>query len=331
MKIRKKSDNLFKISFGGKRRGNRYAKSWRNELGSYGKADNKSTSWWAHVLKQLRLYLPAMKRKSYLSRREIRQKFGKKAIRFVLITAAVIVTVAAARKPVNYFAQSLEFFNIKKINVTGCSSTKPSDIKAVSGYDFNTSIFAQSPEAVARKIEQYPWVKDVVVTRIWPDEIVIEITEHKAAALMVKGEVGNERMVYVDKKGVEIAPLVPGNDLDFPVITGVNVMSQQQKSDALGDAAAFMRLIGRNNANLPAQSISEIHFNSRDGMIVRLVDFPFPIYFGKGEVKKKYKQLRSVMAVLYKKRKRNVDISNIEYIRMDYLKNKVLVSQSNSG
>jgi len=38
-----------------------------------------------------------------------------------------------------------------------------------------------------------------------------------------------------------------------------------------------------------------------------------------------------VLEVLYKKQEKEMQISRVEYIRMDYLEDKVLVAQSGSG
>ena len=66
-------------------------------------------------------------------------------------------------------------------------------------------------------------------------------------------------------------------------------------------------------------------------MTLYLVDYPFPIYFGKGEVRTKYSRLKRVLEVLYKETEQGMTIADVAYIRMDYLENKVLVAHSGSG
>ena len=65
--------------------------------------------------------------------------------------------------------------------------------------------------------------------------------------------------------------------------------------------------------------------------MVYLVDYPFPIFFGSGNTKQKYARLVQVLKALYKKEKGEDLISEIEYIQMDYLQNKVLVAQTGSS
>jgi len=242
-----------------------------------------------------------------------------------------VVLLLFLQGPVKQYLASLEFFRVKDIVVYGYEITQPEEIKKLAGIDYATSMFVVSPEKVTTYISAHPWIQNVRVDKIWPDGIRIDVVEHKATALILEGPPDEATMVYMNRSGDNIAPVQKGDDLDYPVVSGLYGFPPAEREAALADATMFLKLISYNNPNLPAQSVSEIHFDDVEGMVVRLVDFPFPIYFGSGEIKKKYKQLRSVLAVLYKKRNNNVDISEVKYIRMEYLKDKVLVAQLQSG
>jgi len=268
---------------------------------------------------------------SHIPRSEARKKMLRRAARTAAIAVLAFAFVFVLQRPAKQYLATLELFRIKDIGIYGYALTRPEEIKELAGVDYTTSIFSVSPEKIAASIDAHSWIAEVLVEKIWPDGIRIAVKEHKAAALLLDGPPDRAALVYMNKKGEIIAPVRKGDDLDYPVISGLGVFSAEKRQEALADAVVFLKLISYNNPNLPAQSVSEIHFDDREGMIVRLVDFPFPIYFGSGEVQKKYKQLRSVLAVLYKKRNNNVDISGVKYIRMEYLEDKVLVAQSQSG
>jgi cell division septal protein FtsQ len=308
-----------------------HPKSWKAGAGSYGKKTRKEPAWLKSLKKQFIFLAPKKKGKSYLSRSEKRKKYGLFVLKSFSVLACIVLAVIVMSTPVKQFAYSLEFFKIKEIDIVGCSVTKPNEIRIAAGLDYNMSQFSISPQEVSNRLVQYPWVKSARVTRVWPDGVTIQISENKAQALMVTGISGQEKMVYIDAQGNILAQVKPGEELDFPVVTGAVNLEDYEREEFLADTLTFLKLISYNNPNLPAQSVSEIHLDQHEGLVIRLVDFPFPIYFGKGDVKKKYRQLRNVLAVLYKKRKNNVDISQVEYIRMDYINNKVLVAQSNSG
>jgi hypothetical protein len=91
-------------------------------------------------------------------------------------------------------------------------------------------------------------------------------------------------------------------------------------------ALKFLHLAARGNAILPVQAISEIHVDA-DGLVVYLVDRPFPIYVGTERIQTKYYRLVKILERLYKKKK----IAEIKEIRMDYTENKVLVAMVSPG
>ncbi len=329
MFVRKITENI-KNLFGFKRK-NEFSQSWKSELDGYGQAKKKKIKLPFDLENFFSQLANLRKKKSHISRTEKRKKISLKILKFAGAIVLIGATVAVLKRPAVNYASSLEFFKIKEIWVYGCSVCQVAEIKELANFDYNSSLFALNPGKAESQLIKHPWIKDAVVNRIWPDGISIEVQEHRAAALLVRGEIDNGKMFYINSKGGVIAQVKPGEEIDFPVITGLSSIEEDLQELALQEAAEFLKLIARNNPNLPAQAVSELHFDRVEGMVIRLVDFPFPIYFGRGDVKKKYKQLRNVLAVLYKKQKKNIDISQVEYIRMDYMNNKVLVAQSKSG
>jgi len=316
----------------GTRKRNKYGLAWRSDNSGYGKKSSSQKKWHKVISTVVPSRLIAEKKtRSYLSRAELRKKYLQKILKISAVTIVIVLSVMLLKKPVVHYLSVMDFFKIQDVSVSGCRVTQPGDIKEVAGAKYNTSILLFSPKEAKRRVEQYPWVKDAQIERLWPDGVSITISEYAASAIMFTGEYDEQKMVYVDRKGNVIAPVKPGDDTDYPVVTGGLQLAENVREKAITDAFEFLTLISKNDANLPAQSVSEIHLDEVEGMVVHLVDYPFPIYFGRGDVKKKYQQLRNVLAVLYKKRKKNIDIGNIEYIRMDYTTNKVLVAQENSG
>ncbi len=317
--------------FSRRNRRNGYLRSLEKKHHTFGSSKKAQTPWYAAILVAKKKILPVPRRKSYLSRSEKRLRYGRIIFKFMSVFLFVSITLGVVHKPVIHYVESLDIFFIKKIDIKGYGVTNPSLIKKIAGLDYTTSMFAVDPVQLAEKLAGHEWIRSAEVKKVWPHELQIQIHEHKAAALLLGGVADYKKMVYINSRGEKIAPVNSGDDLDFPVITIENGFVGEKKDELFNDAVYFLRLVAGNNPNLPAQSVSEIHLNPSEGIVIRLVDFPFPIYFGEGEVEKKYRQLREVLAVLYKKRKDKADISQISYIRMEYYHNKVLVAQSNSG
>ncbi len=250
-----------------------------------------------------------------------------------IIAVTIIVAISYLGKP--YFQRyiaGIKYFHIQEMNIAGCEVTQPEDIRQLGGFTYGTSLFLISPTKITERLQAHSWIAEVSVERQWPNSLSIVVKEHVPEALITQGDVEPNRLHYVNKKGICFTPVAPGEDVDFPVITGLDSLTDEQdRKMALADALYFLKLARRNNPNLPAQLVSEIHVDRVEGLTIYLVEHPFPIFFGRDQVKKKYKQLRKVLEILYKKQKNQMKITQVKYIRMDYLSNKVLVAQSGSG
>ena len=88
--------------------------------------------------------------------------------------------------------------------------------------------------------------------------------------------------VYLDSRGGIIAAVNPSQELDFPVITGLekfqfNSVTSENIPEPLQDVYALLKLANRNNPILPEQNISEIHLAENGELVLYLLDKPFPI------------------------------------------------------
>jgi len=170
------------------------------------------------------------------------------------------------------------------------------------------------------------------VKRDWPSTVRISIEENVPGAILTTPGAKDAPLHYIDMNGTPILPVFDGADVDFPVVTGLmELADEQQREKSLAEVLTFLKKVGSNDPHLPAQSISEIHVNQVGEIVVHMVEYPFPIFFGSGNTIQKYSRLVQVLRSLYKKPNAKELLSQIEYIQMDYLNDKVLVAQGGSG
>ncbi len=283
-----------------------------------------------------------LKTTSLLRQEKKTAQFGKKTRKseqHIVIFIVCLILIGAStllysdRSWVAGLFSRVEYFEVgDNVVIEGCHVTTPAEIRELGEIRYHTNLFSINAGKLSAILVKHPWVSKAEIHRSWPNRLVIDIVEHVPEALCVLGKTGHDQLYYMDAKGVAFVGVRPGQDLDFPVITGLETIGKlERRKEALHDAMQFIKLVKQNNPNLPAQSISEIHLDTTEGMTVYLVEYPFPIYFGRGGVAKKYRQLESVLGALYRQRKDGMLISQVEYIRMDYLENKVLVAQTASS
>lgn len=263
-----------------------------------------------------------------------RRREGANRRRFLLLSLVSTVTLLGVylvlAGPLEGYLENCHYFQIRKIEISGCRVTTPAVLKKFAEINYQMNMLTLDPEVIQQRLQDHPWISLAKIRRIWPDELAVSVNEYSPEALVVQGK--EKGFYYLDKSGKIFAPVVQGMALDFPVVTGLDTVEESEgKKEVLARAMSFLRLAQRNNPNLPAQNVSEIHLTGEGEMILYLVKHPFPIYFGEGDIKRKYYQLCKVLEVLYQKKKGGALIQKVAYIRMDYQENKVLVAQSSTG
>ena len=89
----------------------------------------------------------------------------------------------------------------------------------------------------------------------------------------------------------------------------------------------FLKLAAQGNQVLPLQAISEVQVSKEEGLIVYLVDYPFPIYLGQEKIRERFSLLIRVLVQLYNKDK----MKEVKEIRMNYAEDKIMVANLGSS
>ncbi len=288
-----------------------------------------------HLLRTLNRYWGGNKDRGQASYQAENQPGGRRKLllAFCLVCAALLFFYSGGFSLFSVLLEDIDYFRITQVRVQGAVNSTADEIRSASGVKVSSSLFSVDAGTVETSIRrENMWVDQVTVSRQWPDTLVLQVKEFKPYAMITVGGHERAQLYYLDKSGSPFIKTGFGMDLDYPVITGL------EEADDLGTVPEkikapldLLRLAGTNNPNLPVQSISELHVDEREGLILYLVEHPFPIFMGDGDMKKKYLRLRKVMEMLYKPKKTGMDIGRVAYIKMDYLEDKVIVGYGESG
>lgn len=261
----------------------------------------------------------------------------RKKSRYVVVLAAIPLLVAAGWFGSGFLVDCLSgisFFQVEKLVFSGNSVVTDNQLRELSGIIVHrTSLLGLDGDRIKKRLMENPHIASVRLKRKWPDSLEITVREHEPVAILQRSVSGSDRLVYIDKKGVPFLDVPVGGDVDYPVITGVEEISDAGKrQSAFANILTLLKFVRKNDPHLPVHSVSEVHVDRNGEMVVYLVEYPFPIYFGNGNTKdteKKYSNLVRCLRYLYSNRNRDERVAGIEYIRMDYLNDKVLVSRAN--
>lgn len=218
-------------------------------------------------------------------------------------------------------------FRLSDIRITGERVVTERQILDLAGLQQGGSLMRFNAKAAEARIAEHPWVESAEIKTQWPSAVEITVNEHQPFALVNVETDKERRLRYLSPSGRLFAEVVQGQELDFPVITGVAAgrdvdVNGFVKGSLAESACALLQLAAKGNAILPIQAVSEVHVDEKRGVILYLVDRPFPVYFGADRLQTKFFRLVKVLEQLYAKKQ----VDAVKEIRMDYLDDKVLVT-----
>lgn len=250
-------------------------------------------------------------------------------------TGTLFLLLAATLSAGGWFCyQALErsdIFRLTTVSIQGNRMTRQAQILDLGSIEQGVNLLSFDVGLAEERISSHSWIDRVEITRSWPSTLKVRVYEHRPLAMINIEEEEGQSLYYVDHQGKVFAQVDDSQDLDFPVITGVQ-STGELTGNMIGDkglvaqAFQFLRLAATGNPIVPLQTISEVNVSPEKGLVVYLVDHPFPIYMGYDNISTRYSQLVTLLERLYRKKK----IQEIKEIRMDYQEGRILVAKVES-
>ncbi|MBH5400789.1 cell division protein FtsQ/DivIB [Bradyrhizobium sp. CNPSo 4010] len=154
-------------------------------------------------------------------------------------------------------------FRITSVVINGRKQLTQDEILAIGGVSGRSSLLFLDAEAVRDKLKANPWIADATVLKLYPGQLMIELTERKAFALWQ--EAG--RLSVIADDGAVLEPYVSRRFLSLPLVVGKGAETQ---------ARDFLALLARypqvNSVTKAAIYVGERRWNLRlkDGLDIRL-------------------------------------------------------------
>jgi cell division protein FtsQ len=159
------------------------------------------------------------------SRRDSSETFGAR-LRTVLAYAPTVLKVmlAVAIGVVVFLgyraAASASFFQVRKVEAAGINRASLSSIQSVVRNDVReTGVWRADLTALSNHLQELPWVRSAVVTRVLPDGIRVRIVEREPRAV-VRTSAG--RFVWVDEDAVMLEDMKPADSVPNFFLRGWN-------------------------------------------------------------------------------------------------------------
>lgn len=214
----------------------------------------------------------------------------------VLLIAAIVGTVLSLTV----------FFKIQTITVKGVSKYPVEAIRQLTGISIGDNLFRADLKAAEEKIGALPYVEEVHLSRAYPPEIVVEVTQARpVAALLESG--GGYTLISADGRILERGAQPPdgvlritgatlgGSAGDYPAVAPKKA-TEEEKTLA-EDAAEVLRMTNYTLAALEESglALAEVDFSDRYN-ICASYDESITIEFGsESELSRKMKLVAEVI------------------------------------
>jgi len=224
----------------------------------------------------------------------------------ILSLLAVVSLMAGFR---SYLLRSPKFaIGIKEIQGLRHLSEGQVLLKLKEFEEQDRSLFALDLDDLRKSVELLPWVRAATVRRVWPDRLMIEVTERVPIAFV---RIDNSTQL-VDEDGVLLESKSEGlPKFDFPVLMGLEsgfeteLLARNRKRIEL--YRRLIRELDDNGAGL-SRDLSEVHLQDAGSVSIVLNDDTVLVHMGANhfqerfrrylamsrEIKQKYRLLESV-------------------------------------
>ena len=189
---------------------------------------------------------------------------------FVIVAVGVTVVIGLVRP---------DLMLVERVVFEGQHRATPQALRHLADVHQGTRIWEVDLSDAAAAVERHPWVKEARVRRSWPDQLRVEVEEHRPAAILVY-----EGLYAIDEGGQVIAPIT-GVPLDLPLLTGVTLEDAKvhPQLPRLALETQLMLLDAfESQEDLFDLNVSEIAYSSHDGLVVHVGEAE--VWFGHGDI-----------------------------------------------
>lgn len=208
----------------------------------------------------------------------------------------VLIIVAAAVLGSPYLLQREGFFRITEVDVNLREGSAPqiwlagewahlrSESQKIRGQD----LWGLDLDVVAQKIKEKKWVREVSITRSWPNRLNLSIEPKKMVAL-ARGPKGVLLPILDD--GSRLKPEQMSAFVSLPILTG------EIKDELINDSLRLISLLPE-SGTLSRDRVSEVGYQAKEGFWILTMPFATKVRFGFTDFERKVSRVKQVMDYL---------------------------------
>ncbi len=228
------------------------------------------------------------------------EKDGRMArIRRSLPVAAAllgIVLVAAAAAAVYSWLGHSRLFSVRVVDLNECEHVTRDEVVGMLGGTASGNIWSLSTEEIGTRLRSHPFVRDVAVRKVFPDRLVVRVSERTPLAM-----INLDSLYYVDREGVPFKRLTAYDAKNYPILTGFSRKELQARDPVtVRNLRRTISLLQRAQDGPFSRNLSEVHFDVQEGFTLVRRDDGLQMKIGTVEPEEAMRRIEEALPKLAK-------------------------------
>ncbi len=187
-----------------------------------------------------------------------------------VVISGTWATVAAGAMFGPQAVRESSMLSLTEMDVRGNERVDRQELLAASGVELGDNLVTVDLATAADEIQKIEWVESVSLRRAYPDRLAINVTEREPVSLLADGQ-----LWFVDRNAEVFKPVVAGEWMDMPVVSGVSVddrgVDPVGSRERLRKALEVVDAVGE-SSHLDEADIGELRVLDHGGFDVVLAD-----------------------------------------------------------
>ncbi|RLC25932.1 MAG: TetR family transcriptional regulator [Deltaproteobacteria bacterium] len=198
-----------------------------------------------------------------------------------IMTVAFISVLSLASIFVYDFITQSDFFNIKKIEISGTKQVPKEDLLKLAGLSCDKNIFGLNLFTIERRIVSHPWIQSALIERDLSARLFISVIEQEPLAIV---KIENLADILINTQGSPFKEYNPQKDRikNLPIISGLDLTSKNNQylfnGPLFNSIMNFLKIDMAGNAN-------KIKGDKNTGIVIDTHDIYNPSSKGQGSIK----------------------------------------------
>ena len=248
-----------------------------------------------------------MKGKSVLKKQAIKRKkprslspiwsvlglIGSCLIKFTFLLVGLVFISVLFLSLYQYLLSS-PYIKLEQVVVKGVDEETKEELMRFLQFNVDESLLAINLEELKQRLEKHPWIRSAQLEKQFPHTLVVRAEKEKPRALVLL-----ERLFYINPWGEIFKEVDQGDDIDFPVVTGIS-SNDMVRDTQLKLAASMFRLLESEKGLFSLKDLSEIHFSNNENVSFYSLSLPAVIIVRGSDLALKKDELKKVVKHLEK-------------------------------